>query len=197
MPVREGRAPSPLMYTWLLVEMALRGLCPGLRRAAGRMASGGGNGEGPGGSLGQQRRFEGAIPRAVPRGQHLAGEVVQRVVGLCKATSPSAPAPPTGEGGLLTPRWTAEPPLLPRYLSVSVGWRSALSSPGPARCTACLEQGEEHQNEPGGIRERPPRRKERVKGKGNWRGMSLLGRGLNGAGGLEARGWLGCKNTMK
>lgn len=42
MPVREGRAPSPLMYTWLLVEMALCGLCPGLRRAAGRMASGGG-----------------------------------------------------------------------------------------------------------------------------------------------------------
>lgn len=43
------------MYTWLLVEMALRGLCPGLRRAAGRMASGGewgGSGGGHWGSSG-------------------------------------------------------------------------------------------------------------------------------------------------
>lgn len=70
----------------------LGGLCP----------HGFGGWGGPGGaSLGQQRRFEGAVPRAVPRGQHLAGEVMQRVVSLCKtrgchrrAVSEPLPSPP-------------------------------------------------------------------------------------------------------
>lgn len=83
-------APRGNGFAWALPWAAAR---------RGAHGFGGGMGRVRGGSLGQQRRFEGAVPRAVPRGQHLAGEVVQRVVGLCKATPPSAPTPPTGEGG--------------------------------------------------------------------------------------------------
>lgn len=139
LPVRGKPGSQSSMYKCLLVEMA----CVG----SARMASGERGGwvvRGRwGGSLGQQRRLEGAVARAVPRGQHFAGEMMQRVVGLCKATGPSLPGsrgPPARSGkGVSGPLEVGDPPpVLPRYLSTSAGWRSALSSPGPARCTAYL-----------------------------------------------------------
>lgn len=71
---------------------------------------------------------------------------MQRVMGLCKATGPSlpgSPGPPARSGkGVSGPLEVGDPPVLPRYLSTSAGWRSALSSPGPARCTEYLGWGE-------------------------------------------------------
>lgn len=191
LPVRGKPGSESSMYKCLLVEMA----CVG----SARMASGERGGPEVGGrSLGQQRRLEGAVPRAVPRGQHFAGEVMQRVVGLCKATEPSPPAPPRGDGWVSAPlRRLCVPPVLPRYLSTSAGWRSALSSPGPARCTAYLGWGESitarRDAGRGGSRERPPRR-----GCAGPKGIVLVrstgtegfGRATGGSRCAQSRAWL-------
>lgn len=96
LPVRGKPGSESSMYKLSPRGNGLCGLCP---HGFGGRRIGGGPRAGPGRvSLGQQRRLEGAVPGAVPRGQHFAGEMMQRVVGFCKVMelSPSlAPQDPS------------------------------------------------------------------------------------------------------